>query len=282
MRNSAFVLFFTFLFVCLQQAQAYKVLEIRNNKILVDLEGQILERGDYLKTLSGAEFQGRAIVITIRPGQAIGKLQDGNFTVGEQVQRIKADPKFNEEAIKVSLQFKYLNNGISVKQRDNSFPTPNSETVTMTGSSVGGFAVIDWPTDWFLLRGSLGMEPVEVKGTARFNSCLSKTSTNCTVDINYIAASAAIRYDYYRKNRLVTWVAAGSGIKFPLNKSSTSLNQGAIGIANSILVSTGADYLITKKYFIPVGMEYHYSLNYSEKVPVISQFALHAGIGMEF
>ncbi len=285
MRNSAFVLFFTTLMIqlfCLQQAQAYKVLEIRNNKILVDLEGQILERGDYLKTLPGAEFQGRAIVITIRPGQAIGKLQDGNFTVGEQVERIKADPKFNEEAIKVSLQFKYLNNGISIKQRDNSFPTPNSETVTMTGSSVGGFAVIDWPTDWFLLRGSLGMEPVEVKGTARFNSCSSKTSTNCTVDINYIAASAAIRYDYYRKNRLVTWVAAGSGIKFPLNKSSTSLNKGAIGIANSILVSTGADYLITKKYFIPVGMEYHYSLNYSEKVPVISQFALHAGIGMEF
>lgn len=282
MRNSAFVLFFTFLVVFINNAHAYKVLEIRNNKILVDLEGQIVERGDYFKTLPNAEFQGRAIIITIRPGQAIGKLQDGNFTVGEQVERIIADPSFNEEAIKVSLQVKYLNNAISVKQRDATFPTPNSETVAMTGSSMGGFAVIDWPTDWFLLRGSLGMEPVQVKGTAKFNSCSSKTSTNCTVDINYIAASAAIRYDYYRKSRLVTWVAAGSGIKFPLNKSSTSLNKGAIGIANSILVSTGADYLITKKIFIPVGMEYHYSLNYSEKVPVINQLALHAGIGMEF
>lgn len=286
MKNSALVLFFANIIIQLlvfsHEALAFKVLEIRNNKILVDLEGQELERGDYLKTLPGAEFQGRAIVISIRPGQGIGKLQDGNFTVGEQVERIQAEPSFNEEAIKVSLQVKYLNNAISVKQKDSSFPTPNSETVAMTGSSVGGGAIIDWPTDWFLLRGSLGIEPVEVKGTAKFNSCSSKTSANCTVDINYIAASAAIRYDYYRKNRLVTWVAAGSGIKFPLNKSSTSLNKGAIGIANSILVATGADYLVTKKFFVPVGIEYHYSLNYSEKVPVINQLGLHTGIGMEF
>lgn len=263
-------------------AQAYKVLEIRNNKILVDLEGQVVDRGDYFVTLPGAEFKGRAIVTVTRKGQAIGKLQDGNFTVGEQIKRVIAEPTFREEAIKVSIQVKNLNNGISVKQKDASFPTPNSETVSMTGSSIGGFAVIDWPTEWFLLRGSLGIEPVEVAGTAKFNSCSKKTSRNCTVDINYVAASAAIRYDYYRKNRLVTWVAAGSGIKFPLDKNSTSLNKGAIGIANSILIATGADYLITKKFFIPVGMEYHYSLNYSEKVPVISQFALHAGLGMEF
>ena len=282
MKSFSLLLFFAVLSVFSLNAQAYKVLEIRNNKILVDLEGQVVDRGDYFVTLPGAEFQGRAIVTVTRKGQAIGKLQDGNFTVGEEIKRIIADPSFKEEAIKVSLQIKYLNNGISVKQKDASFPTPNSETVSMTGSSIGGFAVVDWPTELFLLRGSLGMEPVEVKGTAKFNSCSSKTSKACTVDINYIAASAAIRYDYYRKNRLVTWVAAGSGIKFPLDKNSTSLNKGAIGIANSILIATGADYLITEKYFVPVGMEYHYSLNYSEKVPVISQFALHAGIGIEF
>lgn len=282
MKTSALILFFSFLTVFATQAQAYKVLEIRNNKILVDLEGQVLERGDYLVTQPEAEFQGRAIVIITRRGQAIGKLQEGNFTLGEQVNRIIGEPSFKEEAIKISLQVKFLNNGISVKQRDATFPTPNSETVAMTGSSMGAFAVIDWPTEMFLLRGSLGYEPVEVKGTAKFNSCLSKTSKNCTVDINYIAASAAIRFDYYRKSRLVTWVAVGSGIKFPLNKNSTSLNKGAIGIANSVLLATGADYLITKKYFVPVGVEYHYSLNYSEKVPVISQLAVHAGIGIEF
>ncbi|AZZ37794.1 hypothetical protein CIK05_13625 [Bdellovibrio sp. qaytius] len=282
MKSFLLILFFSFFTVFSLTAHAFKVLEIRNNKILVDLEGEVLERGDYLLTLPGAEFQGRAIVISIRPGQAIGKLQDGNFSVGEEVKRVLGEPSFKEEAIKISLQVKYLNNAISVKQKDASFPTPNSETVSMSGNSVGGFAVIDWPTEMFLLRGSLGYEPVAVKGTARFNSCSSKTSTNCTVDINYIAASAAIRYDYYRKSRLVTWVAAGSGIKFPLNKNSTSLNKGAIGIANSILLATGADYLVSKKYFVPVGLEYHYSLNYSEKVPVINQLALHAGVGMEF
>lgn len=282
MLNSALLFIFSFFCVLSHEAFAFKVLEIRNNKILVDLEGQVLERGDYLVTLPGAEYQGRAITIQIRPGQAVAKLQDGNFTVGERVKRILADPIFREEAIKVSLQLKYLNNGISVKQKDATFPTPNEETISMTGTSVGYFGVFDWPTDWFLLRGSLGLEPVEVKGTAKYNSCSSKTSTACNANINYIAASASIRYDFYRDTRLVLWGAAGSGIKFPLNKESTSLNKGAIGIANSIIVSGGADYLIMKNYFIPVGLEYHYSLNYSPKVPVISQFALHAGIGMEF
>lgn len=282
MRNSAFAFIFTLLFVLSYKAEAFKVLEIRNNRILVDLEGAVLERGDYLVTLPGAEYQGRAITIQIRPGQAVAKLQDGNFTVGERVKRILGDPSFKEEAIKISVHTKLLNNGISIKQKDATFPTPNEETVSMTGSSVGFMGVIDWPTDWFLLRGSLGLEPVEVEGTAKYNSCSSKTSTACNVNINYIAASAAIRYDYYRNSRLVLWAAAGSAIKFPLNKESTSLNKGAIGIANSILVATGADYLIMKNYFIPVGFEYHYSLNYSEKVPVITQMALHAGIGMEF
>lgn len=282
MLNSALLFIFSFFCVLSHEAFAFKVLEIRNNKILVDLEGQVLERGDYLVTLPGAEYQGRAITIQIRPGQAVAKLQDGNFTVGERVKRILADPIFREEAIKVSLQLKYLNNGISVKQKDATFPTPNEETISMTGTSVGYFGVFDWPTDWFLLRGSLGLEPVEVKGTAKYNSCSNKTSTACNANINYIAASASIRYDFYRDTRLVLWGAAGSGIKFPLNKESTSLNKGAIGIANSIIVSGGADYLIMKNYFIPVGLEYHYSLNYSPKVPVISQFALHAGIGMEF
>lgn len=282
MLNSAFLFIFAFLTVLSHGAYAYKVLEFRNNKILVDLEGEILERGDYLVTLPGAEYQGRAITIQVRPGQAVAKLQDGNFTVGERVKRILADPQFREEAIKVSLQLKYLNNGISVKQKDATFPTPNEETISMTGTSIGYFGVVDWPTDWFLLRGSLGLEPVEVKGTAKYNSCVSKTSTTCNANINYIAASASIRYDFYRNSRLVLWGAAGSGIKFPMNKESTSLNKGAIGIANSILISGGADYLVMKNYFIPVGFEYHYSLNYSPKVPVISQFALHAGVGMEF
>ena len=282
MKTLSIVLLFSFLTVFSHSALAYKVLEIRNNKILVDLEGETVERGDYFVTMPGAEFQGRAIIIVTRPGQAIGKLQDGNFTVGEQVKRIVGEPSFKEEAIKISLQFKFLDNAISIKQKDGSFPTPNEETVNMTGTSIGYFGVIDWPTDLFLLRGSLGYEPVEVKGTAKFNSCSSKTSTSCTADINYIAASASIRYDYYRNNRLVTWVAAGSAIKFPLNKNSTSLNKGAIGIANSVLLSTGADYLVTKQYFIPVGFEYHYSLNYSPKVPIINQLAVHAGIGMEF
>lgn len=256
MKTLSLVLLFSFLNVFSHSALAYQVLEIRNNKILVDLEGETVERGDYFVTIPGAEFQGRAIIIVTRPGQAIGKLQDGNFTVGEQVKRIVADPSFKEEAIKISLQFKYLNNAISIKQKDASFPTPNEETVNMTDTSIGYFGVIDWPTDLFLLRGSLGYEPVEVKGTAKFNSCSSKTSTNCTADINYIAASASIRYDYYRNKRLVTWVAARSAIKFPSNKNSTSLNKGAIGIANSVLLSTGADYLVTKQYFIPVGFEY--------------------------
>ena len=282
MRNSAFVFIFTLFFGLSYKAEAFKVLEVRNNKILVDLEGEVLERGDYLVTLSEAEFQGRAIAIQIRPGQAIAKLQDGNFTLGERVRRIKSDPSFREEAIKISLQVKMLNNGISIKQKDGTFPTPNQETVSMTGSSLGGMAVLDWPTEWFLLRGTLGLEPVEVTGRAKYNSCSSKTSKDCNANINYIAASAAIRYDYYRKNRIVLWAAAGSAIKFPMNKESTSLNEGAIGIANSILLSTGADYLLGKSYFVPVGAEYHYSLNYSDKVPIISQFAMHVGIGMEF
>lgn len=275
-------LFSIFIFFSFHQASAYKVLDIRNGKMLVDLEGEEVERGDYLENLPEAEEQGQAIVLQLRPGQAVCRVRVGNFNIGDQVKRVKGEASFDKDAIKVSLQVKYLSNGISVKQKDGTIPTPNSETVNMTGSSIGGFVVVDWPTDWFMLRGGLGLEPVEVSGKARYNVCKGKTSTECTANINYIAASAQIRYDFYRTSHWVTWIGAGSGIKYPMNKTSTSLNKGAIGIANSIMISGGADYLWNRKYFVPVGAEYHYSLNYSEKVPVISQFTLHAGIGMQF
>ncbi len=288
-------------------SHAMKIKIIKANKILIDLENEQIKIGDIVMNASSTAT---AEILQARPGQAVALIKSGEFQVNQilkvtpkatiqnpvtnsnsaiktvQVKKRKdqdSDIIYRHDLVKIAVLAKFMSNTIATKQSDNTAqPLTNIETVKMTGFNPGLFVSLDYPgLKWITLRGTLGFEVLSVAGQAQFNSCNNKTSTDCNAQINYFSGAALARYDFY-KGQQTYWAAAGGALKFPMSKSSTSLREDDISLANSLILSFGLDYSINNKYFIPVSFEYHYSLNTSDTVPEISQMALQAGYGMQF
>ncbi len=88
------------------------------------------------------------------------------------------------------------------------------------------------------------------------------------------------RYDL-NKSRSSFWVAGGGALKIPLRKSSSSLNDDDIKMANSLIASIGLDHIFQNRYYMPIVFEYQYSLNTSETVPKIDIMSLQVGFGWQ-
>lgn len=280
---------------------AIKVTNVKNNKILVDLENDSVKPDDILEFRKNNIVMATAKVLQVRPHQAVANIESGNFTIDQKLIKastpknttqpsIKPQTKLLEEEgivlrhdmIKVSVIGKFISNSISAKLSDNSSPFINRETVDMVGSDIGFGLAVDYPKlKWVDVRGTLSLDPVQVKGKAKYSSCNNKSSTNCYAKINYFSAAGFFRYDFIKK-QYVVWGGLGGALKFPMSKESTSLRTTDINMANALVLTGGVDYSLNNKYFIPASFEYHYSLNTSDTVPKISQIVVQGGLGMKF
>ena len=306
----ALIIFLTFQFT-----NAMVVKNLKGAKLLLDLQGQEVKVGDSISTNNGV-----ATILQIKNGQAVAQIQSGTFSINDSVQlvtsskktnnpnlnstatnssvvnsnsspnkNIKSNSKVNKDLysrsqrIKGAILAKFMYNKMNTKQKDNtSSPGPNEEFVTMTGFNPGLFASLEYPwLNWLTLRGTLGYEMVSIGGTAQFQSCDNKSSTDCKATIHYLTGIAMGRFDITNGSNNF-WTAIGGALKFPISKSSTALREEDISMANTIVLTFGLDYHMNNRNFIPISFEYHYSLNQSDTVPEISQFGLQAGYGMQF
>ncbi len=295
------------------QLFAIQVKNVKGVKVLLELQGENVTVGDIIKSANGS-----ATILQIKNDQAVAQISSGSLSINEIVQLAnkstnnsnssanvpaakntepnatnpkvkKANAQMNSDIysrtshIKTAVLGKFMYNKMNTKQRDNtSSPGPNEEIVTMTGINPGVFASLDFPwLNWLTLRGTLGYEMLSIGGTAQYQSCDNKSSTSCKATIHYLSGTALGRFDF-TKGQKTWWTAFGGGMKFPISKSSTALREEDISFANTIVFSFGLDYNLTNRQYVPISFEYHYSLNQSETVPEISQFALQAGYGISF
>lgn len=299
-KHNFFKILFLFFFFY-NSVWGFKVIDVKNDKILIDLENKELQVGDIVEALPEAPVPSSAVVLQVRPGQAVARLNEGSDFTAEQALQLRSPPKkevlpktkkeipdeeigivFRNDLKKIAFVVKSTADNISTKQSDNTLPFPNTETVAMSGSNVGFALTADYPVfTWLRARGLLGYEPIKVQGQAQFNSCNNKSSKNCYVNINYLTTGLLLRYDFTKK-RANFWGAFGGTLKFPVTKESTALKQSDISVANSLLASAGLDFAINNKYYLPLSFEYHYSMNTSDTVPVIDQLAVQAGVGYQF
>ncbi len=292
MKNKISVLFILMSFLINSYAEAASLMQIKNQKTLIDLEGHDASVDEVYDVVGAAGKSGQVKIVQVKNGKAIGQIISGSVAVGQKlrtnlnVQSVprtarKKDIVIRHDLMQFSILGKLMMNTITTKQADNN-ALPRTETVTMNGTNIGVTAALDYPlSSQYTFRGQFGLEPVVVKGTAQYQSCNGRTSTDCNVSINYLAGAGYLRYDFI-KSQNTLWGAIGGTVKFPMSKSSTALVSGDINMANTLGLMFGYDYNFDNKTYIPATFEYHYSFNTSESVPAINQIALQLGYGWKF
>lgn len=276
-------------------AWAGTVQQVKNGKVLMSLDGEEASVGDEFYVVNSSGKKTAIVQITqVKNGKALGMITKGKAAPNDSTE-LKGSGGGGMESSgggggkafirsnmkKFGINIKMMMNAITTKQQDNSTP-PLQEDVAMKGSNMGLMGTLDYPLSPMLIgRGTVAYEMLDIAGTATRNVCGGKTSTACDAKITYLSFGGYARYDII-KSAFNLWVGAGGTLKIPMSKSSTSLTEGDIKMANTIAFTAGVDYQMNNKYFIPVSFEYHYSLNKSDTVPTIDQIAIQGGFGFLF
>jgi hypothetical protein len=281
--------------VLLPSAFAGTVTQVKGGRVVVDFSGESVNVGDQFYILTSENKKIAVIKLAVvKNGKAVGDIIKGKALVGATtMSRNSAGAsagsaaqtsdlvKVRQDQMKMGVHFKYMMNTISAKQQDGEV-TPNQETVSMKGSNFGVAGSIDYPLfDWIKAYGMVSYEILDIGGTGQFLSCDGKSSTDCNVKVNYLGFQGLARYDIL-KTKYNVWAGLGLEIRIPMTKKSTALNTDGLKQSDSFVAAVGMDYHINNKFYVPIGFEYHYSMNTSNEVPVIDQMNLLIGYGKKF
>lgn len=280
---------------CSTQLLAIEILQIKNNKVLLNLgdEDAAVNQKLYLINSAGKKIA-IATILQIKNKRALALINKGKSDGATAVEllnkpvssensapaavtgnKIKGLHRLNN--MKISALLTFSMNNMNTKQDDISL---NKEDVLLKGSAIGLTGAIDYPfRNWVILRGTLGYEPFVASGTARFLSCDSKTSTNCNANIQYLSGGGYARFNL-TNSQYLAWVGLGGTGKFPISKSTTALAVDDVKFTMTFALTTGLDYFINNKNFIPASLEYQLFQN-SETVST-NIIMLRAGYGWSF
>lgn len=279
------------------QVYAATVQQVKNNKVLINLEGTVAEVGDHFYILDESKKKTGLIEITaLKTDKAVALITKGkvkpNDTLVSQKNGASTTPSHTNpesktltsflrfDLKKIAVNLKLSSDVISTLQQDNSSPYPNKETVDLKGTNIGLNATLGLPVNKNLsIQGYAGYEMLKISGTALRNVCNGKISKDCNADISYLSFGALGRWNFV-SNHFQYWIGAGVGFKQPLTKKSTALTLENITLANSGIAALGLDYHLNNKMFIPASFEYHKSFNESDSVPLISHMNLQIGLGL--
>lgn len=278
------------------RAYAVKITQIKDSKILIDLEDSTASLDQKLYLLNSENKKiAVANILQIKNGKAIAVIIKGKADEAKSIKLIEPGPAtppsetnsptpielFRLNASKFAVLLNASSSTMNTKQSDGTLPISNQEDVSLTGSSVGLSLSLDHPlNDWLIFRGTLGYEPFVVSGTSRFLSCANLSSTNCEASIDYLSAGAYVRINIY-KSRVTFWGAGGGTTKYPITKSSTALRIDDIKTTFTFSGALGIDYFINNKYYIPVSGEYQLFQS-SDTVSGTTILMLRAGFGWTF
>lgn len=280
--------------------QAGTVKQVKNNKVLIQLDNTKVNVGDKVFGLNSAKKKTSIIQIsTIKNGKALGQVLKGTVKINDTIlpqttgkttatnqvsnpaDTISKKPSFiRKDLKKVSLHIKLSSDSITTKQQD---INDVEETVEMAGTNFGFNGHYDIPlTDTYAFKAFAGIDMLKVaKSSTLATTCDGKTSNNCNVDINYLTFGGLIKASMPLSQSHL-WGGIGAGFKQPLTKKSTALTEENIGLGNALIIAFGLDYHLSNKSFIPVSFEYQKSFNESDTVPSIKHMGLNIGYGFLF
>ncbi len=260
-------------------AHAATVNQLKGSKVLIDNGTDDVEVGqEFYVVGSNKKNTGSILKITsVRGDKSVAMIVRGSASAGQSLKlkpltkTKEKQPKPEDESDsitdappaavyryhskKIALLLNAMSNTMTAKESDGIPPNPSIEDVTMTGSSVGLTATLDYPyNSWFEFRGTAGYEPFTVAGTAKINGCSNTTSKDCNASIGYLVGGGYARMNFY-KNRFLIWAGLGMNGRFPISKTSTAIKTADLKLTSSYAVAFGTDYFLDFKTFIPVSLE---------------------------
>ncbi|MNK19502.1 hypothetical protein D3C87_377240 [compost metagenome] len=258
-------------------AHAGKIISVKQNRALIDMESDSYAPGDRLFAVDN-QGKRRAIIEIkqVKNGRAIGQVIKGRASANFIVMSGSAGSSSSSgKSAKKGIGPKAWGFTAGYAQNTMSAKSTASTTVNMTGSSFAVKAFYQKTLDGSIsVQASTGYESLAVKGNATSGSC-----TSCEVNIGYLGFDALIRYAFYEKSYRV-WAGGGLGFLLALSKSSNIIDTGKISTNQTILGAFGVDIPLSGGKFIPI--ELNYALYPSNNTTSANQIILRAGYGFSF
>lgn len=257
------------------EAHALRPVAVKNNKALIDLEGESLKVGDRLRA-RGDDGKTKALleVRQVKGGRAVADITKGRMALGYTLSpaggRSDGAPgrRGGKERSGWGFTAGLANNAMNVKL--------TSGTVALTGNSynLSGFyeTVVDGN---FSTRIFLSYETLQAKATS--SVC---ANSECKVDISYLGLETLVRYSFLRTKTVETWVGVGLGFLFAMGKESNILDTGKISTNQTIVGSLGMDYRLGRDSFIP--LQFDYAMFPDNATSSAKQMILRFGYGWSF
>lgn len=264
-------------------AFAVKIISVKQNRVLIDLEGQDLPTGQKLFSIDSSGKKRAVIQIRqVKGGKAVAQITKGVASPGHTLQVIaQAGPPMNQDKVNaqkrrdpksqdtIGLMAGFAMNSMKVKLSD----TP----VDLTGNSFSLKGFYTTKLDGAIsVKGSAGYETFAAKGTIATGTCGSSNSQECNVDISYLGLDALIRYSFTEN----FWAGGGLAFLFALSKDSNVLDTGKITTNQAIVGAVGYDYRLSGGAFVP--LELNYNLFPDNNSTSASQIVIRAGYGWDF
>ncbi len=283
---SAFLILPSLLVLSSQQALALKIIAVKSNKVMIDIEKDSLNLNERFFAIDeNGKKKGLLIIKKIKGDRALAEILKGNVQIefslqlnpgvageGDATSSTKStSSNRNNNKRAWGLNASYIQNSMTVK--------PSGETVNMTGSSYGllGFYQVTLDRD-IAVRGSAGYQGLTAKGSALTAVCTG--SKDCGIDLSYLNLDALVRYTFFRLKNMNIWAGAGISFLLAVNKSSNAVETSKITTNQSLNAEIGLDFFINKNQYIP--LELHYGLFPSTSSSSANQISLTTGYGWTF
>ncbi|WII73694.1 hypothetical protein QJS83_07375 [Bdellovibrio sp. 22V] len=262
-------------------AYALRTVAVKNDRALIDLEGEDLQVGDKLGARD-ADGKARALleIKQVKDGRAVAAVIKGrmqkDYSVAKYTPGAAAKPTAKSKAPKSNSAWGftagYAMNSMDVK------PT-GASSISLSGSSFNLSAFYQMQLDGRISARILGgYETLNATGDSAAAACSG--SSSCKVEISYLGLEALVRYSFIHSKTMDVWAGAGLGFLFAIGKSSNVLDTSKISTNQTIVGSLGLDYHLSRENFIP--MQLDYAIFPDNSTSSAKQIILRAGWGMNF
>ena len=296
------LLFFSFLFH--QNLFSQSVTQIKGNKVLIDLEGEIAEKGDYYFALDSYDKKRALIkILKVRSDQAIGVIRKGN--VKEKWHLLKAKKRtylkrkeleVKEKTVELksknklpySLFGSFYYNLLDVKEKD----------ISLKG--------LDYGADFLFEYGSfLNKSVYSYFGLSYFRafwqkdpkafwsrqknesetdlsdegSCLALLKDNCYLKADFLAASLHLRHFISETHFFKFYLGAGAGLAYPVKKQTNLVKKESIKWLSYLSLHLGLSFKLNHYSYLSFQAEY---LKYLLSTGPLSLQSVKALTGISF
>lgn len=263
-------------------AQAINILNIKNRKVLVDLQEEDIKVGDkFIARDESGKAKALLEITQVKNKKAIAFIVKGKVEKTFTLSKRDEAPATNSEQIADSNSMLKQNAswGAMVGLSSDSMTVKPSATssANLTGSSFSLKGFYQREIDGNVsARLAGGYHAFTASGSSSSVSC----SGTCSVDIGYLGVEAIVSYTFAKYKSFDFWAGGGLGFLFAINKSSNVLKTDKITTSQTIVVSLGSDWSLSPKTYIPI--QFDYVLFPDNSTSSANQMVLKIGYGKRF